>query len=145
MRLTTFTDYSMRVLIFVAVKGEERVTIQEVSESYGVSRNHLMKVVQELGQKGYLNATRGKRGGLSLALPPEEINLGRLVRDVERDFNVAECFAPANNCAITPACSLRNVLAEALEAFLEVLDAHTLADILPNSRRVDIRELLAIN
>ncbi len=91
-----------------------------------------------------MNATQGKHGGLSLALPPEEINLGRLVRDVERDFTLAECFASANQCAITPACSLKTILASALGAFLAVLDSHTLADILPESQREEICELLAI-
>jgi len=144
MRLTTFTDYTLRVLIYVASKGEGRATIQEIAESYRISRNHLMKVVQELHQKGYLCATRGKKGGVSLAMRPEDINLGRLLRDVEKDFTIAECFGKGNTCVIAPACKLRNVLTAALNAFLTVLDDYSLADILPKGSRQDIRELLAI-
>jgi Rrf2 family transcriptional regulator, nitric oxide-sensitive transcriptional repressor len=144
MRLTTYTDYAMRVLIFVAAKGEGKATIQEIAHSYGISKNHLMKVVQELHQKGYLRATRGKYGGLSLGRRPEEINLGHLVREVEKDFTIAECFAADNGCVITPACCLQALLARALAAFLAVLDDYTLADILAEASPGEISELLAI-
>lgn len=145
MRLTTFTDYAIRVLIFVATKDGGRATIQEIADSYGISRNHLMKVVQELHQKGYLLATRGKNGGLSLNRLPGEINLGALVRDVEKDLALTECFGTENRCVITPACGLKAILAGALSAFLSVLDEYTLADILTGADQGQLAELLAIN
>ncbi|TDG12622.1 Rrf2 family transcriptional regulator [Seongchinamella unica] len=145
MRLTTFTDYSIRVLAFVATKDEGKSTIQEIAHRYGISRNHLMKVVQELHQKGYLVATRGKNGGLSLSRPPEEINLGALVRDVEKDFNLAECLGANNSCVITPVCGLRPVLASALDAFFNVLDQHTLADIFRGTDKASLAQLLRIS
>ncbi|MFO8045560.1 MAG: Rrf2 family transcriptional regulator [Halomonas sp.] len=130
MHLTRFTDYSLRVLIYLAVKGEERSTIQEIASSFDVSRNHLMKVVQDLSHKGYITAFRGKNGGLLLKKPPETIRLGKLVRDTENDLQLVECFGEDNECKITPACRLKPILAEALRAFLAVLDKYTLADML---------------
>ena len=144
MRLTTFTDYSLRVLIYLAVKGEGGATIAEIAESYGISRNHLMKVVQELSQKGYLVAVRGKNGGLHMKTPPADINIGGLVRAMENDLSLAECFGSNNQCVLTPACSLPAVFHEALEAFFAVLDTYTLADILPGNRRGDLVKLLNI-
>ncbi|PWV76737.1 Rrf2 family transcriptional regulator [Halomonas sp. A11-A] len=130
MHLTRFTDYSIRVLIYLAAKGEERSTIHEIATSFDVSRNHLMKVVQDLSHKGYITAIRGKNGGLLLKKAPEEIRLGRLVRDTENDLELVECFGDSNECRITPACQLKPILAEALRAFLAVLDKYTLADML---------------
>ncbi|MFY0989167.1 Rrf2 family transcriptional regulator [Halomonas sp. C05BenzN] len=130
MHLTRFTDYSLRVLIFLAVKGEQRSTIQEIADRFEVSHNHLMKVVQELSHKGYITAIRGKNGGLLLKRPPEEITIGGLVRDTEHDLLLVECFGDHNECLITPACRLKPILAEALHAFLAVLDKYTLADML---------------
>ncbi|MDR5899889.1 Rrf2 family transcriptional regulator [Halomonas vilamensis] len=130
MHLTRFTDYSIRVLLFLAVKGEQRATITEIAETFSISRNHLMKIVQELNQKGYLTAIRGKNGGLSLDRPPESITLGDLVRDTEHDMALVECFREDNACIITPSCRLQPILNEALKAFLAVLDHYTLADLL---------------
>ncbi len=130
MHLTRFTDYSLRVLVFLAVKGEERSTIHEIAESFDISRNHLMKVVQDLSQKGYITAIRGKNGGLLLKKAPEDIRLGTLVSDTEHDLQLVECFGEDNECRITPACRLKPILAEALGAFLAVLDNYTLADML---------------
>ncbi|MDR5907683.1 Rrf2 family transcriptional regulator [Franzmannia qiaohouensis] len=130
MHLTRFTDYSLRVLVFLAVKGEERSTIHEIAESFDISRNHLMKVVQDLSQKGYITAIRGKNGGLLLKKAPEDIRLGTLVSDTEHDLQLVECFGEDNACRITPACRLKPILAEALGAFLAVLDHYTLADML---------------
>ncbi|MCB1677627.1 MAG: Rrf2 family transcriptional regulator [Halioglobus sp.] len=145
MRITTYTDYSIRVLMFLALKGDRQSTIQEISESYDISRNHLMKVVQQLGRKGYLAATRGKNGGLLLKRPPESIRVGALVRDMENDLALTECFGSSNRCTITPACCLRGVFAEALAAFFEALDAYTLADILPAERQPELADILHIN
>ncbi|MCB1700850.1 MAG: Rrf2 family transcriptional regulator [Pseudomonadales bacterium] len=144
MRLTTFTDYSLRVLIYLAVKGEESATIAEIAKSYDISRNHLMKVVQELSQQGYLIALRGKNGGLRLKATPAEINIGELVRVMEKDLSLAECFGMNNHCVLTPACSLPTLFTEALEAFFAVLDGYTLEDILPGKRRRELVKILNI-
>ena len=132
MHLTRFTDYSIRVLIFLAVKGEERSTINEIAETFDISRNHLMKVVQELSQKNYVTAIRGKNGGLLLTRDPATIGLGELVREMENDMALVECFHSDNACIITPACRLQPILNDALSAFLGVLDHYTLADLLGN-------------
>lgn len=144
MRLTTFTDYSLRVLIYLAVNGEKSATIAEIAQSYDISRNHLMKVVQELSQQGYLIALRGKNGGLRLKADPVDINIGELVRAMEKDFSLAECFGMNNHCILTPACSLPVLFTEALEAFFAVLDTYTLADILPGTRRRELVKILDI-
>jgi len=142
MHITLYTDYSLRVLMYIALKGEELSTIREIAESYDISRNHLMKVVQELNNKGYLTALRGKNGGLRLNGRPEDINIGALVRDTERDIALVECLGEKNGCIITPACQLKFVLAEALEAFFKTLDKYTLADLLPPERQPEIIQLL---
>ncbi len=129
MRLTRYTDYSLRVLVYLAVRPDGFGTIQAVAEAYDISRNHLMKVVQELNRRGYIDTVRGKGGGMRLRLPPGKINVGRVVRDMESDLALVECFGPDNRCVITPECVLKNVLAEALNAFLAVLDRYTLADL----------------
>jgi Rrf2 family nitric oxide-sensitive transcriptional repressor len=147
MHITRYTDYSLRVLIYVALKGQELCTIREIADSYDISKNHLMKVVQELNNKGYLSALRGKNGGLRLAGRPEDINIGRLVRDTEQDFVLVECFNRVQNapgCVIAPVCQLKRVLAEALEAFFAVLDQYTLADIIPGGRASHMAQLLRI-
>lgn len=144
MRITRYTDYSLRVLIYVALKGEEQSTIQEIADSYGISKNHLMKVVQALNNQGYLIASRGKNGGLRLNGDPSDINIGILIRDTEQDFALVECFSNADACVITPACLLKNVLGEALESFFAVLDKYTLADLLPRKQRAALLRHLAI-
>jgi Rrf2 family transcriptional regulator, nitric oxide-sensitive transcriptional repressor len=144
MRITRYTDYSLRVLMYVALKGDELSTIGEIATSYGISKNHLMKVVQELNNKGYLIATRGKNGGLRLKGNPEDINIGALVRDTEQDLELVECFGSTNTCVITPVCQLKHVLAEALEAFFATLDQYTLADLLPNRKAAVMVKLLRI-
>ncbi|MBV8682799.1 MAG: Rrf2 family transcriptional regulator [Caulobacteraceae bacterium] len=143
MRLTVYSDFSLRVLMYVALHPDERPTIAEIAASYGVSKNHLMKVVYQLGVAGYVTTLRGKNGGLRLARPAEEIGLGELVRRTEPDMALAPCFESTNGagCPITPACKLRRALWEARAAFLEVLDAYTLADLVEN--RAPMRELLA--
>ncbi|MCL7930740.1 RrF2 family transcriptional regulator [Halomonas llamarensis] len=145
MHITRYTDYSLRVLLFVALKGEERSTIREISESYDISRNHLMKVVQELNHKGYLEAIRGKQGGLLLGRAPEDINIGALVRDTEQDLALVECLGTQNKCVITGACRLKPMFAEALEAFFRVLDGYTLADLLTDAQRPQLLRLLTIS
>lgn len=133
MRLTSFTDYSLRVLMYLATDPDRRATIAEIAAAFDISRNHLMKVVQFLGQAGWLANVRGRAGGIELAHAPEDINIGGVVRATEGDPLPAECFDRANNtCGIVRACKLKGVLAEAVEAFNEVLDQYTLADLVAN-------------
>ena len=145
MHITRYTDYSLRVLMYVALKGEEISTIGEIAESYDISKNHLMKVVQELNTKGYLIAVRGKNGGLRLNGRAGDINIGKLVRDTEQDLAIVECFTGAQGCTITPACHLKSVFAAALEAFFNVLDQYTLADLLPKQKQPALIKLLGIS
>lgn len=130
MRLTLYTDYCLRVLMYLDLKNGEIATIGEIAERYDISRNHLMKVVYELNNMGYVKTIRGKNGGLRLGRDPKSINLGELVRRTESDLLLVECFGTQNGCRLTPSCVLRNVLGEALAAFLAVLDRYTLADLL---------------
>ena len=142
MRLTIFTDYTLRVLIYLgAHRDEERLaTIGDIAAAYGISENHLMKVVHHLAKQGYVKTTRGKGGGMRLARAPGQINLGAVVRGAEEDLAVVECFEAGNlNCPIVPACTLRGVLGRAMRAFFEVLDRQTLADLLgPQAKLVRI-------
>lgn len=137
MRLTTFTDYSLRVLMFVATAPEGRATIAEVAKAFGISEHHLVKVVHALGKEGVLLNTRGRGGGLRLAAPPASIRVGRLVRATEGGDVPAECFErETNECTITRVCRLKNVLAEAVDAFYGALDQYTLADLVANRAKV---------
>lgn len=139
MRLTVYTDYAFRVLIYVAVHPEPKPTIGQIAASYDISRNHLMKVVYELGVGGYIETSRGKNGGLRLARRPETIGLGELVRRTEPDFALVPCFDSDNAlCAITPSCRLRGVLFQARAAFLQVLDSYTLADLVENQAELQL-------
>ncbi|MCG6656850.1 Rrf2 family transcriptional regulator [Halomonas campisalis] len=143
MHLTRYTDYALRVLIYLAVKDQERATITEIAETFGVSRNHLMKVVQDLSHRGYITTIRGKNGGLLLNRPAEEVSLGELVRATEQELGLVECFRDSNECIITPACRLKPILNEALGAFMAVLDRYTLADML-GRRQPQLAQLLQI-
>jgi Rrf2 family nitric oxide-sensitive transcriptional repressor len=134
MRLTTFSDYALRVLMYAGMAGDRLITIEEAAEAYNISRAHLMKVVNILTKTGYLKGVRGRSGGVTLACPPEEINLGAVVRATEPDFALVECFATGNQCIITGSCRLPNILNEALNAFVATLDRHTLADLMLTSR-----------
>ncbi len=142
MRITRYTDYSLRVLMYVALKGDKISTIREIADSYDISKNHLMRVVQELNNKGYLITSRGNNGGLRLNGRPEAINIGALVRDTEQDLALVECFNGGTGCILTPACHLKIVFAEALESFFKVLDQYTLADLLPPQKQSSLIKLL---
>jgi Rrf2 family nitric oxide-sensitive transcriptional repressor len=129
MRLTLYTDYSLRVLLYLAYKKDQIVTISELADFYKISRNHLVKVVHNLGLQGYIHTLRGKNGGLRLARPAEDIIIGHVVRSMEPDFDLLECFNSADdNCVITKTCSLKAVLFNARDTFLGVLDKFTVAD-----------------
>lgn len=141
MRLTVYADYSLRVLMYVGLKEPGLSTIKEISESYAISRNHLMKVVHQLGLLGYLESVRGRSGGIRLALPPSDINIGAVIREVENDLTLVECFdAGASRCRIEPACVLKPILGEALAAFFSVVDGYTLEGLIAPQRR--LRRLL---
>lgn len=143
MRLTAFTDYCLRALIYVALKRGELATIDEIAERYAINRNHLVKVIFRLGQLGYLDTMRGKGGGVRLAKDPAKINLGALVRQTEDDLALVECFQDGNcSCVIEPACVLRKALRQALDAFFKTLDGYTVADLLRPSS--SLARLLAL-
>ncbi len=132
MQLTLYTDYTLRVLAYLSLKAaDERATITEIAEYYNISRNHLVKVVHHLAQKGFIKTSRGKSGGIRLARPAEEINIGTVVRETEPHFDIVECFdSNKPQCVVEPACMLKPVLGEATRRFLEVLDKYTVADII---------------
>ena len=129
MRLTAFTDYTIRTLMYLALRPGRLVTINDISEAYGISNNHLMKVVHQLAVSGDVATVRGQRGGLRLGRPATAINLGAVVRRVEPDLRIAPCFGQVESCTIQADCVLEKALQEALTAFLGVLDRYTLADL----------------
>jgi Rrf2 family nitric oxide-sensitive transcriptional repressor len=130
MRLTDFSDYALRLLMYAAARRDRLITIEETARINGISRAHLMKVANQLTRAGFLRAVRGRSGGLVLARAPELIGLGDVLRATEPDFALVQCFRPDNSCRITSRCRLRGVLGEALAAFSETLDRYTLADLL---------------
>lgn len=131
MRLTAYTDYALRVLIYLGLRGDDLATIQEIADQYGISKNHLMKLVHELGRLGYVETIRGKNGGLRLGRRPEKITVGEIVRHMEPDMALVECFQSGEvRCRIVRDCVLQNALGQALDRFFETLDQCTLADLL---------------
>jgi Rrf2 family nitric oxide-sensitive transcriptional repressor len=130
MRLSSFSDYSLRVLMYLGVHVGRLATISEIAAAYGISDNHLMKVVHQLGRMGYVETVRGKGGGMRLGRQPGEIRLGEVIRQTEIDWALVECFATGANCQIQMACRLPPILDEALAAMFAVLDKYTLADLL---------------
>jgi Rrf2 family nitric oxide-sensitive transcriptional repressor len=129
MRLTLHTDYSLRVLMFAALKGDALSTIAEIAQQFDISRTHLMKVVNDLARAGYLETLRGKGGGFRLAKKPSQIKVGAVVRDLEEELGIVGCMQQRDYCPIEGACVLRRALGEATAAFLAVLDRYTLADL----------------
>jgi Rrf2 family nitric oxide-sensitive transcriptional repressor len=143
MRLTLQTDYALRMLVYVALRDGQPSRVTDVASSYGISRNHLLKVALRLGKLGYLTTLRGRTGGIALARRPQDINLGDVVRQMEDGFVLVDCMrAEGGTCAISPACRLKGVVGKALEAFLSVFDDYTLADIAGN--QAELAELLAL-
>ncbi|MFT9068211.1 MAG: Rrf2 family transcriptional regulator [Acetobacter syzygii] len=140
MRLTLYTDYALRTLLYLAVHTDRRVSIREVAQTYGISENHLVKIIHHLGRGGFVHTQRGRGGGLTLGRPPEEICVGDVVRHTEEDMALVSCMARNGGdgvaCLLSGGCHLRGVLGNALEAFMSVLDKATLADLLqPYERR----------
>lgn len=135
MKLSAYTDYSLRMLMMLAAEPQRRTTVAEVAAAFGISENHLGKVAHGLGRHGWVATTRGQGGGLLLAMAPERIVIGEVVRRTENGDQPAACFADdAPPCTIAPACRLRGVLDEALHSFYEVLDRTTLADLVQRPR-----------
>ncbi|GEP09037.1 Rrf2 family transcriptional regulator [Methylobacterium gnaphalii] len=143
MRLTRYTDYALRTLIYLGLNEPRSSSIAEVAQAYGISENHLTKVVHQLGKLGLIRTTRGRGGGLRLGKPAEDIVIGAVVRQTEDDLALVECFA-SGACAITAPCRLRKALGEALAAFLSVLDGYTLADLLGEGAGAEIARLLSL-
>ncbi len=143
MRLTRFTDYSLRVLIYLATHSNQRAAVGEIADAYGISKNHLMKVILFLAQEGYVVTTRGRGGGVQLKLSPDRIRIGDVVRKSEADSVLVECFSQEiSECRIEKACRLRSAFHKAAQAFYSVLDTYTLADLIVN--RPAMMQLLRI-
>ena len=132
MRLSEYTDYTLRVLMYCAVHRQRLVTVGELAAHHGLSKNHLMKVVNDLSRQGVIETTRGRGGGLRLLQSADQIRVGDIVRVSETDFRLVECFDPATNtCTLTPSCRLKQVFSNALQAYFRELDGVTLADLVP--------------
>ncbi|RKH33930.1 Rrf2 family transcriptional regulator [Corallococcus praedator] len=135
MHLTLHADYALRVLMYLAARPDRPSSTQEMADAYGISKHHLVRVVQTLGQQGWVEVKPGRSGGVLLAKPTGDIRLGKVVRAAEPDFHLVECFnREQNTCPIAPACGLKGVLAEARDAFLATLDKYTLEDLLRRSK-----------
>ena len=135
MRLTAMTDFSLRLLMYVAQQSDDRLcTIAEIAEVYSLSEAHLMKITNHLSRVGWIETIRGKGGGIRLAKPAEKIRLGDVVRSVENDFALVECFSSGNNCVLDHRCKLASVIGGALNQFMKHLDEYSLADIVPAKR-----------
>lgn len=145
MHITRYSDYALRVLIYLAADTGRLATIKDISDSYDISRSHLMKVVNQLNQQGYVEAIRGKNGGLRLGRSPESINVGVLFRHTEPDMDLVECFSENNQCTISPICNLKHVLYEARHAFLTTLDQYSLADLVLPTHNAELRQILKIH
>lgn len=145
MQITRYTDYSLRVLIYLAINNQRLSTINEIAQSYDISKNHLMKIVQQLNIEEYIVAIRGKNGGIKLNKTPSDINIGTLVRNIEDKTKLIECFGAGNQCVITPSCQLKQIFAKAQQSFYKTLDAYTLQDLLGDKNPENLLDLLAIN
>lgn len=134
MRLTTYTDYALRTLMYLAANRDRLVTIQDIADAHGIAKNHLTKVVHQLGILGFVESLRGRKGGLRLGQEPAQINIGAVVRSTEPDFYMAECFDPnKNNCRLSSDCILKDTLHQATAAYLAVLDGVTLEILMATS------------
>lgn len=138
MQLTQFTDYSLRALIYIALK-KGSCTIKDITDAYSISNNHLIKIIHNLSKMGLIKTIRGKNGGILMAASPETINLGQLIMELEPNFDLVPCFNKEKaNCCIAPACKLKSVLYEAQRAFMQILEQYTLADVLHNPSELSV-------
>ncbi|PQA89697.1 RrF2 family transcriptional regulator [Hyphococcus luteus] len=143
MRLTVYSDYALRLLMYVAINSERLCTIQEIADHYNISKNHLMKVTYELGLAGYIETVRGRSGGIRLARASRDIGIGDVIRSTEEDFKLVECFdRSTNQCMISGRCKLARILDEALGAYMQTLDKYTLADL---ASERGLKKLLAVS
>ena len=140
MKLKKYTDYALRVLILAgSKKNDELTTIKEIAETFHISTEHIRKIVHQLNKLELIQTARGRKGGIRLAKPPAEINIGLVVRQMEQDFVLLECFdKDINQCVITPSCTLKHVLNKALHAFFQVLEAYTLEDLIRNKEELQL-------
>ena len=141
MHFTDFTDYSLRVLIYLHMKGDGKSTVKQVAEYYNISQNHLVKVVHSLGLKGYIKSEKGKGGGIRLSKPASEIKIGAVIKDMEPHFNLVTCFSTTNRpCRVEPVCALKGVLGAAMQSFFDVVDQYSLEDAVNKPCKVGISE-----
>jgi Rrf2 family nitric oxide-sensitive transcriptional repressor len=145
MRLASFTDYSLRVLIYLALKGEERSTVAEIAEKFQISKNHLVKVVHNLSTLGFIESFKGKGGGISLSISAAQINIGSIVKKLEQKSYIVECYSPSNGCAISPSCKLKRALKLAEDEFFNTLSGFTLEDMITNKNSLLKNLSLTIN
>ncbi len=136
MRLASFTDYSLRVLIYLSLKEDELSTVGEISQKYKISKNHLVKVVHNLSKMGVIDSYKGKGGGISLSTSAEKINIGKIIQELEKESYLVECFGDSGNCIISPSCKLKGALKDAEKKFYETLYQYTLADIANNKKKL---------
>ncbi|MDF1757586.1 MAG: Rrf2 family transcriptional regulator [Legionellaceae bacterium] len=142
MQLTQFTDYSLRALIYISLK-KETCNIKNITDAYAVSYNHMIKIIHNLAKIDLIKTTRGKNGGISMAVDPEKINLGDLISQLEPNFDLAPCFnKEKEGCSIAPVCNLKCILQESQQAFMDVLSKYTLADVVGN--KVELKSFLNI-
>jgi Rrf2 family nitric oxide-sensitive transcriptional repressor len=144
MRLTNMTDYALRLLMFLAQQPERLCTVAEIASHHDISEAHLRKITHQLALAGWIATVRGKGGGMRLALPPQDIVLGDVVRSMEPDFFIVECFATGGRCLLTGNCNLTRVIDGALSSFMQQLDGHTLADILPTPAQARAVQLVRV-
>ncbi|CAM5218879.1 Rrf2 family nitric oxide-sensitive transcriptional repressor OS=Castellaniella defragrans OX=75697 GN=HNR28_000672 PE=4 SV=1 [Castellaniella defragrans] len=138
MRLTNMSDYAVRLLVYLCSHRDRLCTIAEIAQAYDLSEPHLMKITHRLAQHGWIRTVRGKNGGMALAHEPEDIHLGDLIRDMENDLALVECLGAGNHCILSGRCGLTAIVSGALQAFMDHLNAHTLADVLvsPSPTRI---------
>lgn len=145
MQLSLRSDYSLRVLVYLGTRPDRIVTTQEVSVAYGISKHHLVRIIQSLAEQRYIQIHAGRSGGIMLAREPQQISLGDVVRDSEPNMRLVECFdRETNTCRITPCCGLKGMLREALESFITTLNRYTLADVLGRGAQAKLITLFAI-
>ncbi len=143
MRLSLHSDYALRLLMHAGLSSGQLISAEDTAQAFGLSKNHLMKVIYGLGQSGFIETVRGRNGGFKLAVPPSDICIGAVVREMELDLAIVECLGDGNTCVISPACRLTGIMHEALDAWLTVLDKYTLADLLHRPKQ--LKQLLALS
>ena len=136
MQITSFSDYSLRILIYLGIRGE-KASITEISKAFGISKNHLVKAAHNLIKLGYIRSIRGKHGGILLAVTPSSINLGEIIQQLEPNLDIVECFdKKTNTCNIAPTCHLKSIFREAEQAFLKTLNKYSLAELIKNKKQL---------